>query len=46
MSILISAIQREDALKWKNSPLPVFNDTVYLARIYNRVQSDNIIQDL
>jgi hypothetical protein len=46
MSILISAIQREDALKCKNSPLPVFNDTVYLARVYNGVQSDNMIQDL
>ena len=37
---------RERALQTKFSPLPIFNDTVYLAGVYNRVQSDAMIASL
>lgn len=42
----ISATMREEAVNAKLSPLPVFNDTIYLAGVYNRVQSDAMITSL
>ena len=37
---------RERALQSKMSPLPIFNETVYLAGVYNRVQSDAMLASL
>ena len=42
----MSAALRELALQSKLGPLPFFNDTIYLAGVYNRVQSDAMIQNL
>ena len=37
---------RERALQTKFGPLPFFNDTIYLAGVYNRVQSDAMLASL
>ena len=42
----ISAQRRQTVLGLKTRPLPYFNDTVYLAGVYNRVQSDKMIKSL
>jgi hypothetical protein len=42
----MSAALRESALQSKFGPLPFFNDTIYLAGVYNRVQSDAMLQNL
>ena len=46
ISNLISAAQREAALQSKLGPLPFFNDTLYLAGVYYRVESDSMINNL
>lgn len=42
----ISSATRESAINFKLGPLPVFNDTIYLAGVYNRVQSDAMLSSL
>jgi hypothetical protein len=42
----ISANTRKLALEAKLQPLPVFNDSIYLAGYYNRVQSDKMLTNL
>jgi hypothetical protein len=42
----ISAATRQFALDAKLGPLPVFNDTIYLNGVYNRVESDKMMVSL
>jgi hypothetical protein len=42
----ISANRRELALKTKSSPLPIFDDSLYLAGVYKRVESDKMLTNL
>ena len=42
----ISAVRRQNVLALKTSPLPYFNDTVYLAGVYNRDESDKMLKKL
>jgi hypothetical protein len=42
----ISPERRELVEQVKTSPLPVFNDSIYLAGVYNRDQSDKMLTNL
>ena len=42
----ISVERRQIAIECKTSPLPIFNDSVYLAGVYNRDQSDKMLVDM
>ena len=45
-SDFISVDRRQIAIECKTSPLPIFNDSVYLAGVYNRDQSDKMLVDM
>ena len=42
----ISAARRILVANMKNSRLPLFNDSIYLAGVYNRVQSDKMLTNM
>lgn len=46
MSSWVDLPKRVEALQYKKSSLPFFNDSVYLAGVYNRVKSDQMLKAL